>query len=97
MGCNCKDKSAKGENETENKLPLFTKIVNIISISLVMIILSPVIFIIIWVMGINSAVGGTYNPLIEIAKLLSGRKDKDEISEDLDPDDYELLDVEVIK
>jgi len=97
MGCNCKDKSVKDENETENKLPIFTKIVNIIAISSLMIILSPVIFIIIWVMGINSAVGGNYNPLIEIAKKISGRKEEDEISEDLDPDDYELLDVEVIK
>jgi len=96
MGCGCKDKTIKIEDKVE--IPMLRKIINVVSMSLFIIIISPIIFIVIWVMGINSAIGGNYNPIISIAKSLSNKKeDKDEISEDFNPNDYELLDVEVIK
>ena len=97
MGCGCKDKSVKGETN-KDKSSILLKIINVIAVSLLMIILSPIIFIIVWVMGINSAIEGSYNPIIDIARRLSNRKqDNKEESEEINSDDYELLDVEVIK
>lgn len=107
MGCGCKGKSSKLPKEPIEKTPTyyFKRIVSVILVSMILLILTPVIVIMIWYLGLKMIIGtdGDYiGMLVEKYSNLKNRSrdlekvDKEEETE-FNPDDYELLDVEVIK
>lgn len=92
MSCGCKGKK---KGTTEIKTPL--KIGNAIITTILLVILSPILLIVIWVVIINSSIEGNSDPLSYIIKRFNKDVDEEEESEEFDPNEYELVDVEVIK
>ena len=104
MGCNCKNDTITSIDgvEVKNDGPsIFIKILKAIIFTIVLTILSPVILIIVWVYGINSAFNGDIDMLSKIIKIYKSKQNKIEEEgnidlDDYNSDDYELVDVEEI-
>jgi len=100
MGCGCKDKGVT-INMSEKKEPTFlgilTKVVSTIVFFSFIVILTPLIVILIWWFGLNILLGSKENPLsLLIAKYKKGKIQI--VNEEIgDVDNYELMDVDVIK
>lgn len=103
MGCGCK-KGSIGEVESienNNKLTL-TNIVESISLLILLVILTPLILILIWVIGVNSILNRDFKILGPLFKkyIESRKKDGEEMDEYINEDnmdEYELENVDIIK
>lgn len=104
MGCGCKGGKTtnleKGKINSDGELTLkgkLLKIPTIIILTILMTIMSPIIMIIIWVFAMKSVLGFD-NDLAKML-LLKYKKnvDLDDELEEINPDDYELDNVEIIK
>lgn len=107
MGCGCKGGNTKNSKnttkiETEkvelNLVGVLLKIPMAILVSIFFIIVSPLILVLIWYLAISSVFGKDSN-VINLM-LFKFKKKNNEIidnDEELNPDDYELMDVDIIK
>ena len=100
MGCGCKKRvDADGITyEVKEKITLFNIIKKFIIIALFLLI-SPIILILIWVIGINSIVGSNLDIINVMINAISKKNKNQEIvdEEDYNIEDLELVDVEVVK
>jgi len=81
MGCGCKDKSALNDALENNLLnnednSIGNILIRLVPMIIMLIILSPVIFIAIWVLAINSAIKGNFNPIQVLNDFMSRRENK---------------------
>jgi uncharacterized protein YacL len=101
MGCGCKGK----QNEVIEESPKLTtkyvlkKIASSIVVGIILFILTPFIVIMIWYLGMKMIIGTDDDYIGMINKKYGYNREKksEPIEEEFNPDDYELLDVEVIK
>jgi flagellar basal body-associated protein FliL len=98
MGCGCKDKTVKSKEPQELTAKfVIKKIVAIILVFALVVVLTPLIVIMIWFLAIKMLAGIDDNYLAKVAKYLNFKKERKEIEEEINPDDYELLDVDIIE
>lgn len=105
MGCGCKGKTSKLVKEPVEKTPTyyFKRIASVILVSMILLILTPVIVIMIWYLGFKMIIGTDADYIGMLVEKYSKFKNRNEYLEkeeevtEFNPDDYELLDVEVIK
>ena len=98
MGC-CKNKTTKLIEETPELTVKYVlkKIASIILVGSMLLILTPVIVIMIWYLGMKIIIGTDSDYFGMLNKKYGFYKEKVEpIEEEINPDDYELLGVEVI-
>jgi hypothetical protein len=108
MGC-CKDTSNKLIKESPELTPKYVikKIISIILVGTILLVLTPFIVLMIWYLGMRMIIGTDSDYLGMLSKkywknkarakyLDKVDKVKGEVTE-FNPDDYELLDVDVIK
>jgi hypothetical protein len=103
MGCNCKDDNPSKVNQETGELNLMgnlLKVPSAIGMTLLIMLLSPFLIILIWVIAMRSAFGKDSNI---INMLLFKFQKKEPINEEVDDsdfneDDYEIVgDIEIIK
>tara|TARA_R110000796_G_scaffold40062_6_gene99424 strand:+ start:22162 stop:22476 length:315 start_codon:yes stop_codon:yes gene_type:complete len=103
MGCGCKDKKVSqknGENEKVNNgfKEVISKMLLSVVLLIVLIITSPLLMLVIWYLAISSIYGKNSDILNLIFKAYNKKtKDKDDdLDEEYNPEDYELVGVDVI-
>jgi len=100
MSC-CKNKTTKLIKETPKLTVKYIskKIASIILVGILLLILTPLMVIMIWYLGMKMIIGTDSDYIGMINEKYGFFKNKEEPieEEEINPDDYELLGVEVIK
>ena len=97
MSC-CKSKTDVIKENPELTIKyVLKKGLSILLVSIFLVILTPFIIIMVWYLGLKMIVGDDSDYISMIGKKFNLLKDKPEPTEEFNPDDYELADVEVIK
>jgi len=109
MGCGCKDSGSKLIKEPIDKTPKYylNRVASVILVSIILLILTPFIVIMIWYLGLKIIIGTDSDYIGMLAEKYSKFKNRNKYLEKVDkvkgevkefnPDDYELMDVDVIK
>tara|TARA_R110000772_G_C13135555_1_gene423377 strand:- start:83 stop:400 length:318 start_codon:yes stop_codon:yes gene_type:complete len=105
MGCGCKDdnKSPDLLNQETGELNIKGKLLKLptaLAVTLGIIIISPFLLIMIWFIAIKSVFGKDSNIIDMMLMKFQNKKDIDEPEEELgefNEDDYEIVNVDIIK
>lgn len=98
MGCNCKQTAIKSDIKINENEFLVFKILKGFAFSILLTCISPIILILIWIFGMNTAFNGDMNVLLyAVKKYKNHKKDIMDDANNFNSEDYELADIDVIK
>ena len=100
MGCNCKDDNKKSLNvdvKDKSLSSVLKKAVSGILLFLLIVVLTPVIVIMIWYFTIKIFIGSDDNVIGGFIDMFKKTKKVEEVEEEINIDEYELMDVDIIK
>ena len=99
MGCGCKDDNIKEVSEKGpiNIKSVLKKLISGILLLSLVVILSPIILVMIWYFAVKIILGSDENVINSLVNKFTKDKDVEEENEELNNDEYELMDVDIIK